>query len=241
MARWRPATLHTDRWETPTARTLVLSAPGWTGHRPGQHVDVRLTAPDGYTAERSYSIASAATPDRLELTVQLDPDGEVSPYLVQDFRPGDRIEIRGPLGGWFVWNTTAPDPVVLIGGGSGIVPLASMVRERRRTAAKALFRVLYSLRTPADRYYRADLGATTDPGVDVFLAHTRTAPPGSRREPGRLGAADLDTHGFPPDFAPTCFVCGPTGFVETVSDALLALGHDPRRIRTERYGSGGRR
>ncbi|MFL1445558.1 ferredoxin reductase domain-containing protein, partial [Nocardiopsis protaetiae] len=158
-----------------------------------------------------------------------------------DFAPGDRVEIRGPLGGWFVWDTTAPDPVVLIGGGSGIVPLAAMVRERHRTGAKALFRLLYSVRTPADRYYRTELGPAADPGVDVFVAYTRTAPDGSTRGPKRLGVADLNTHGLPPEFAPVCFVCGPTGFVETAADALLALGHDPARIRTERYGAGGRR
>ncbi|WP_306370126.1 ferredoxin reductase [Nocardiopsis sp. CC223A] len=241
MARWTPATLEADRWETPTARTLVLSVPGWTGHRPGQHVDVRLRAEDGYTAERSYSIASASAPDRLELTVQLDPDGEVSPYLVGDFAVGDRVEVRGPLGGWFVWDTTAPDPVVLIGGGSGIVPLMAMVRERHRTGSRALFRLLYSLRTPEDRYYRTELGPAADPGVDVFVAYTRTAPPGSARGPERLSVADLNTHGFPAEFAPVCFVCGPTGFVETAADGLLALGHAPDRIRTERYGAGGRR
>ncbi|MEU0491355.1 ferredoxin reductase [Nocardiopsis sp. NPDC006139] len=241
MAPWTPATLETDRWETPTARTLVLSVPGWTGHRPGQHVDLRLRAPDGYTAERSYSIASASGPDRLEITVQLDPDGEVSPYLVHDFTPGDQVELRGPLGGWFVWDTTSPDPVVLIGGGSGIVPLAGMVRERRRTGNRALFRLLYSLRTPDDRYYRTELGPAAGPGVDVFLAYTRTAPPGSARGPKRLSIADLNTHGLPAELTPVCFVCGPTPFVETVADGLLALGHDPHRIRTERYGSGGGR
>ncbi|GAA1086308.1 ferredoxin reductase [Nocardiopsis metallicus] len=241
MARWIPAALEADRWETPTARTLVLSIPGWAGHRPGQHVDVRLTAEDGYTAERSYSIASASAPERLELTVQLAPGGEVSPYLVRDFAVGDQVEVRGPLGGWFVWDTAEPDPVVLIGGGSGVVPLTSMVRERRRTGSKALFRVLYSLRTPDDRYYRSELKPTTGPGVDVFLAYTRTAPEGSVRGAKRLSVADLNTHGFPAEFAPVCFVCGPTGFVETVADALVALGHDPRRIRTERYGSGGER
>ncbi|MBQ1081196.1 MULTISPECIES: FAD-binding oxidoreductase [unclassified Nocardiopsis] len=241
MPSWTPAVLESARWETPTARTLVLSVPGWSGHRAGQHVDVQLRAEDGYTAERSYSVASASGPDRLELTVQLAPDGEVSPYLVRDFRPGDRVWVRGPLGGWFVWRTDDTDPVVLVGGGSGVVPLASMVRERRRTGSRALFRVLYSLRSPEDRYYAKDLGAAADPGVDVFLAYTRDAPPGSVRGAKRLSVADLNTHGFPVEFAPLCYVCGPTGFVETVADGLVALGHDPRRIRTERYGSGGGR
>ncbi|MEU4283724.1 ferredoxin reductase [Nocardiopsis dassonvillei] len=241
MAAWRPAELVADRWETASARTLVLEVPGWPGHRPGQHVDVRLTAEDGYTAQRGYSIASAADGERVELTVQRVEGGEVSPYLVDVFAPGDQVEVRGPLGGWFVWDAASPDPVVLVGGGSGVVPLMAMVRERRRTGGRALFRVLYSLRTPEDRYYRGELGAHRpgDGGVDVFLAYTRRAPEGAVRGPGRLGVAELNTHGFPAEFAPVCFVCGPTGFVETAADALVALGHDPRRVRTERFGSGG--
>ncbi|MBR8744069.1 ferredoxin reductase [Nocardiopsis sp. MG754419] len=239
MVAWRPATLVAGRWESDSARTLVLDVPDWPGHRAGQHVDVRLTAEDGYTAERSYSIASAQDGDHIELTVQRVAEGEVSPYLVDVFAPGDRVEVRGPLGGWFVWDAKAPDPVVLVGGGSGIAPLTAMVRERRRVGSPALFRVLYSVRTPQDRLYRGDLGSPSDGGVDLFVAYTRRAPDGATRGPGRLGVAEVNTHGFPADVAPTCYVCGPTGFVETMADALVALGHDPRRVRTERFGSGG--
>ncbi|WAE75007.1 FAD-binding oxidoreductase [Streptomonospora nanhaiensis] len=241
MVAWRPATLAADRWETDSARTLVLDVPGWPGHRAGQHVDVRLTAEDGYTAQRGYSVASADEGERIELTVQRVEGGEVSSYLVDVFAPGDAVEVRGPLGGWFVWDAASPDPVVLVGGGSGVVPLMAMVRERRRVGSRALFRVLYSVRMPEDRYYRGELGAHRpgDGGVDLFVAYTRRAPEASPRGPGRLGAAELNTHGFPAEFAPVCFVCGPTGFVETASDALVALGHDPRRVRTERFGSGG--
>lgn len=241
MAAWRPATLADDRWETDSARTLVLDVPGWPGHRAGQHVDVRLTAEDGYTAQRGYSVASADDGGRIELTVQRVEGGEVSPYLVDVFARGDAVEVRGPLGGWFVWDSASPDPVVLVGGGSGVAPLMAMVRERRRVGSRALFRLLYSVRAPEERYYRGELGAPRpgDGGVDVFVAYTRRAPRGSPRRAGRLGAAELDSHGFPAAWGPVCFVCGPTGFVEAAADALVALGHDPGRVRTERFGSGG--
>jgi ferredoxin-NADP reductase len=209
----------------------VLDVPDWPGHLPGQHVDVRLTAPDGYTAQRSYSIASAAP--RLELTVQRLDDGEVSPYLTEILKPGDPMEFRGPIGGWFVWRATAPDPVLLVAGGSGIVPLMAMIRARAAAGGRQPFRLIYSVRSPADMLYADELRATAG-GLDTHLVYTRASPDGI--PVGRLTVATVNTHGWPPDFAPDCYVCGPTGFVETVADILVALGHDPRRIRTERFG-----
>jgi ferredoxin-NADP reductase len=223
------------RVETPSAHTLVLDVDGWPGHTAGQHVDVRLTAEDGYSAQRSYSIASAPNGRRIELTVQTVPDGEVSPYLADVLEVGDQLELRGPVGRWFVWDRTSTQPVLLVGGGSGIVPLRAIMRSRHDTGSRALFRVVYSVREPMETYY-ADEFARPDSGVDVHLVHTRRAPVGSRRPVGRLDVADLSAHGWPPDFEPDCFVCGPTGFVETAANMLVALGHEPRRIRTERFG-----
>ncbi|GAA3754211.1 ferredoxin reductase [Salinactinospora qingdaonensis] len=234
---WRPATLLDHRREAATARTLVLHVAGWPGHQPGQHVDLRLTAEDGYTAQRSYSLAAPTSGDTIELTVQRVPDGEVSPYLVDVADIGDRSEVRGPLGGWFIWNTDQTTPVMLLAGGAGIVPLMAMVRARRDQHSTTLFRVLYSLRCPQERYYTDELGHHPhDDGLEVFFAYTRHAPPSQPRPPGRLTPAEIATHGLPPDLAPTCFVCGPTGFVESTADALLALGHHPRAVKTERFG-----
>jgi ferredoxin-NADP reductase len=225
------------RDETPTARTLVLDVPGWPGHLAGQHVDVRLTAPDGYTTQRSYSIASAPDGERVELTVQRVAGGEVSPYLTEVFAIGDPVELRGPVGGWFVWRPADPDPVLLVGGGSGIVPLMAMVRARAAERSRVPFRLVYSIRTPADGYYADELRQRVRDGggLDVTYVHTRAGP----GPVGRIGVATLNSHGWPPDFGPVSYVCGPTGFVETVSDILVALGHDPRRVRTERFGPSG--
>jgi ferredoxin-NADP reductase len=236
---WRVGRLVAARAETPTARTLVLDVPDWPGHLPGQHVDVRLTAPDGYTAQRSYSIASAAEgSDRIELTVQRIVDGEVSSYLTEVPAPGDPLELRGPVGGWFVWRAADPTPVLLVAGGSGIVPLMAMVRTRAAAGSRTLLRLVYSVRTPEDTYYADELRRRVrdEAGLDLRVVYTRRAPDGWAEPPGRLGAAMLNTHGWPPEFLPACFVCGPTGFVETVADILVALGHDPRRIKTERFG-----
>ncbi|PXY35756.1 ferredoxin reductase [Prauserella flavalba] len=232
---WRVARLAGHRDETPTARTLLLDVPGWPGHLAGQHVDVRLTAQDGYRAERPYSLAAPSGGDRVELTVQRIGDGEVSPFLTEEMRIGDPFELRGPIGGWFVWRPADPAPVLLIAGGSGIVPLRAMLRAREEVGSRAPFRLIYSVRTPEDVYYADEL-RTPRPGVDVRLVYTRKAPDGARTAPGRLGLAELNSHGWPAEFAPNCFVCGPTGFVETVADLLLALGHDARRVRTERFG-----
>ncbi len=229
------------RDETPSARTLVLDVPDWPGHQAGQHVDVRLTAEDGYTAQRSYSIANAADGGRLELTVQRVPEGEVSEYLTGVYRVGDPVEIRGPVGGWFVWRPAEPDPVLLVGGGSGIVPLMAMIRARKAGGSRVPFRLIYSVRSPEDGYYADELRtrARDDSGLDVAYVYTRRAPRNWPEPPRRVGVAALNTAGWPPELAPLCYVCGPTGFVETVADTLVALGHDPARVRTERFGPTG--
>ena len=238
---WRVAKLAERRDETPTARTLVFEVPEWPGHLAGQHVDVRLTAPDGYSTQRSYSLAAPADGDRVQLTVQRVADGEVSPYLTEVLGPGDAVEVRGPVGGYFVWRDTDQAPVLLVGGGAGIVPLMAMIRARRAAGSRVPFRLVYSVRTPADRYYADELGhpQAGDGGLDVTFVYTRETPDGWPRPPRRIGVADVNTGGWPPDFAPSCFVCGPTGFVETVANILVALGHDPRRVRTERFGPTG--
>lgn len=230
--KWRVATLVDSRAETATARTLVFDVPDWPGHLSGQHVDLRLTAEDGYSVQRSYSLSS---PDKVEITVQRVDDGEVSPYLNDVFAVGDAIELRGPVGGWFVWRPTATEPVLLVAGGSGIVPLMAMVRARRQAGSRVPFRLIYSVRTPEEIYYADEL-RRADPGVDVTYVFTRKAPAEARRPVKRISLPDVTTHGWPPDFQPSCFVCGPTGFVETVADILVAVGHDPRRVKTERFG-----
>ncbi|MCK2214104.1 ferredoxin reductase [Actinomadura sp. ATCC 31491] len=235
---WRTARLREARVETGTARTLVFEVPGWPGHAAGQHVDVRLTADDGYTAQRSYSLAAPADGELLELTVETVPDGEVSPYLTEVMRPGDEVEIRGPVGGWFVWRPASKAPVLLVAGGSGIVPLMAMIRERRRAASRVPFRLVYSLRAPESRYYAEEL-RRPEPGLDVTYLYTRATPDGVSRPAGRILLADLAEGGWPAGFEPDCYVCGPTGFVEAAADLLLALGHAPERIRTERFGPTG--
>jgi ferredoxin-NADP reductase len=235
---WRVATLVEARDETATARTLVLQVPGWPGHLAGQHIDVRLTAEDGYTAQRSYSLSHITQGDRIELTVQRIQDGEVSSYLTDILKVDDPIEVRGPVGGWFVWRTTDTAPVLLVAGGSGVVPLMAMVRARGALKSRVPFRLLYSTRTPDDLIYGEELvrRARDDHGLDVIRLYTRSAPPGEKRGVGRLSAADLVAWGWPPDFEPACFVCGPTGFVEAAADLLVDAGHDPTRIKTERFG-----
>ncbi|AGZ44736.1 putative oxidoreductase [Actinoplanes friuliensis DSM 7358] len=227
------------RWETASARTLVLDVPDWPGHLPGQHVDVRLTAPDGYSAQRSYSIASSWTGDGdgVELTVQRVEDGEVSTYLDDGLEVGQQLELRGPVGGWFVWRNE-PAPVLLVAGGSGVVPLMAMIRARGDVRGRQPFRLVYSVRTPEDVCFAGELARRVrdDPGLDVHYVYTRKTPDGWPAPAGRLTVATLNTHGWPPDFAPDVFVCGPTSFVETAADILVALGHDPKKIRTERFG-----
>ncbi|MEV0186678.1 ferredoxin reductase [Streptomyces sp. NPDC050625] len=233
--RWRVAEVTGRRVESPTAVTLTLDVPGWPGHLAGQHVDVRLTAEDGYSTQRSYSIASAQDGTRLELTVQRIADGEVSPYLVDELVPGDRLELRGPVGGWFVWQPKQQEPVLMVAGGSGLVPLMCMIRARRAAGSRVPFRLIYSLRSPQDQLYSSELQQGS-PGLDVTRVYTREAPPGTARPAGRITPEDLARHGWPPDFEPHVYVCGPTGFVEKAAAYLVLLGHAPERVRTERFG-----
>jgi ferredoxin-NADP reductase len=237
---WRSAVLVELRPETPNASTLVLDVPGWPGHLAGQHIDVRLTAPDGYQAARSYSLAAPSDGEHIEITVQAVPDGEVSSYLVGDAREGDTIEVRGPVGGWFVWKPEQSGPVLLVAGGSGVVPLMAMIRSRDGLSSTP-FRLIYSVRTPEDRIYYDELRrrAVENAGLDVTFIYTRAAPEDERRPLGRIALDDLVTYGQPAELEPTCYVCGPTPFVETVSNLLIFLGHDSTRIRTERFGPSG--
>ncbi|MGN6485056.1 MAG: ferredoxin reductase [Thermomicrobiales bacterium] len=231
--------------ETPRARTLVLEVAAWPGHRPGQHLDIRLTAEDGYRAERSYSIASAPQPEpdigRIEIMVERLDDGEVSPYLVDEVRAGDQMEVRGPIGGYFTWDIPDGGPLLLVGGGSGIAPLMAMLRHRVAAGSGIPVRLLYSVRTPADVVYRRELLALAadDPTVEVIFAYTRGQPPGWTGFARRLDDAMMREVAWPPEDAPLAFVCGPNGFVEAASRALVAQGHAPARIRTERFGPTG--
>jgi ferredoxin-NADP reductase len=237
---WRTATVREVVPETAEAVTLVLGVPGWPGHRAGQHVDVRLTAEDGYQAQRSYSIASAPELDALELTVERIEDGEVSPYLAGELLAGDPLELRGPIGGHFTWSAEQGGPLLLVGGGSGVVPLMAMLRHRAARASAVDCRVLLSARSEAESLYRDEL-ARLQPreGLAVHRTYTRTPPPGWTGWDRRVDAAMLTELGPPPAARPRAFVCGPTPFVEAVADALTGLGHDPRAIHTERFGPTG--
>jgi ferredoxin-NADP reductase len=241
---WRVGTVVALHDETPTARTITLGVPDWPGHVAGQHVDVRLTAPDGYSAVRSYSIASAPNSERrVELTVERLPNGEVSPYLTQEVAVGDRLELRGPIGGWFVWRPQQTEPIQLVAGGSGLVPLMAMVRSRAATGSTAPFRLLYSVREPGAVFYRDELQALSDHGgsVTVTYAYTRSAPKDWPRPPGRIDAALIAQTTWPANRSPTCYVCGATSFVESVSSLLTASGNYSDNIRTERFGPTGER
>lgn len=232
---WQVGVVAEARTQTPTGRSVVLDVPGWGGNAAGQHLDVRVTAPDGYQAVRAYSVASAGVGDRIELAVDRFDGGEVSPYLVDELRSGDQLEVRGPLGGWFVWRPEQAEPVQLIGGGSGIVPLVAMIRAHRMSASTAPFRLLYSVRSDQDAFFRDEL-AQPDPGLEVTWVYTRKPPQGWPRPAGRITAADLAAYTFPFADSPATFVCGPTGFVEAVASGLVALGYDARSIKTERFG-----
>jgi ferredoxin-NADP reductase len=241
---WRVGTVVALHDETPTARTIALKVSDWPGHIAGQHVDVRLTASDGYSAVRSYSIASAPNSDtHIELTVERLRDGEVSPYLTQELTVGDRLELRGPIGGWFVWRTQQTEPIQLVAGGSGIVPLMAMIRSRLSTGIAAPFRLLYSVREPEAVLYRDELEALPnhEHSMSITYAYTRLAPKGWPRPPGRIDAALIANTTWPSNLAPTCYVCGPTSFVESTASLLSASGNNSDKIRTERFGPTGDR
>lgn len=226
------------REETPTARTIALDVPGWPGHDAGQHVDVRLTSADGYTAVRTYSIANPPETNRVELTVEPIASGEVSPYLTQVASAGDQVELRGPIGGWFVWKPEQTEPVQLVAGGSGLVPLMAMIRSHAQAASRAPFRLLCSARSPETVLYARELSerAAKMEALAVTYAYTRSIPPGWSRPPRRVDAALIAASAWSAERKPTCYVCGPTGFVESVAVLLTSAGHETSRIRTERFG-----
>jgi ferredoxin-NADP reductase len=241
---WRTGKIVALHDESSTARTIALVVPDWPGHVAGQHIDVRLTALDGYSAVRSYSIASAPSRDqRVEITVERLENGEVSPYLTREVAFGDELDLRGPIGQWFVWHTDQTEPIQLIAGGSGIVPLMAMIRSRLASDSKARFRLLYSVREPAAAFYKDELRAISNRGDSVILtyAFTRITPKDWPRPPGRVDAALVSENVWPSHLAPTCYVCGPTSFVEHVNGLLIAAGIERERIKTERFGSTGER
>jgi ferredoxin-NADP reductase len=225
--------------ETPRVKTISLAVAGWAGHRAGQHVDVRLTAEDGYQAERSYSIASAPNGTRIELTVERLDDGEVSPYLTEELRPGDQIELRGPVGGYFVWEPSQGGPLLLVAGGSGVVPLMAMIRHRAATGSTTDARLLFSSRGLGDIIYRKELEQLSGEGLTVVHTLTQSQPPGWSGYARRVDAEMLANVGQDPNEQPLAYVCGPTPFVEAVATALVQLGHEPHRIKTERFGPTG--
>ena len=226
--------------ETARTRSIALELPDWPGHRAGQHVDVRLTAEDGYQAQRSYSIASSPEDHNLVLTVERLDDGEVSPYLVDELRVGDQLELRGPVGGYFVWEGSFGGPLLLLGGGSGVVPLRSMLRHHRATESTVPARLLYSARSLPEVIYRTELiGMRGNGVVDIRFTLTREQPEGWDGYARRIDRDLLEEVAWLPSERPLVYVCGPTAFVETAASTLVALGHEPSRIRTERFGPSG--
>ena len=232
---WLTASVAGDVQETPRVRTLDLDVPSWAGHRAGQHLDVRLTAEDGYQAERSYSIASAPG-NGVQLTIERLDDGEVSPYLVDDAREGDQFEVRGPIGGYFVWDGDEPGPVLLIAGGSGVVPLMAIARHRARIGSTTPMKLLYSSRTWDDIIYRDELEKL---GIDVVHTLTRAQPPDWTGYSRRIDVDMLREVAWPASESPRVYVCGSTRFVDAAADGLLELGYEANWIRTERFGATG--
>jgi ferredoxin-NADP reductase len=238
---WRLAEVVEVVPETPRTKSLFLEVPGWEGYTAGQHVDVRLTAEDGYQAQRSYSIASAPEEGRVELVVERLDDGEVSPYLADELRAGDSLELRGQIGGWFTREAKNGGPLFLVAGGSGIAPLMAMIRHRAAAGSEVPTRLLYSSRSFEEIIYREELDtlAARDASVEVFHALTRSRPGGWADYARRIDAEMLGEVSWPANENPLAFVCGPTSFVEGVADALVRLGHDPTRVKTERFGPTG--
>jgi ferredoxin-NADP reductase len=237
---WQTATVGAVVDETPSVRTLALSVPDWPGHQAGQHLDIRLTGDDGYQAERSYSIASAPG-EPVAITVERLEDGEVSPYLTQDVQPGDEFEVRGPIGGYFVWDPAGPDssaPLLLLAGGSGVVPLRAMLRHRARVGSPVPARLLYSARRLSEVIYRPELDSAAS-GVAVIYTLTREQPAGWTGYARRVDQAMMTEVAWPVAQGPLAYVCGPTNFVEAVAADLVALGYPPQRVKTERFGATG--
>ena len=225
--------------ENPRTKSVVLEPPDWPGHHAGQHVDVRLTAEDGYQAERSYSIASAPEDKTLVLTVERLPDGEVSPYLTDVLRPGDKLELRGPIGGYFIWDDSLGGPLLLVAGGSGVVPFRAMLRHWAAGKRTTAVRLLYSSRADSDIIYRNELQNFTADGAEIDLTLTRQWPEDWKGRRGRFDRQAIEQLAWPPGERPLNYVCGPTAFVESIAEALVGIGHHPNRIRTERFGPTG--
>jgi ferredoxin-NADP reductase len=237
---WQLATVEAKHPETPRALTLRLTSDAWPGHLPGQHVDIRLTAEDGYQAQRSYSVASAPEPRRLALTIEDIPDGEVSPYLSDELRPGDQLELRGPIGGYFTWTERDGGPLLLVAGGSGVVPLMSMLRYRQTTGSDIPATLLYSSRAWDDIIYREELDRlSADPSLRIVHTLTRTQPAGWDGYARRIDTDMLAEVAGPPAPGGLAYVCGPTSLVESVASDLVALGYPPHRVKTERFGPTG--
>jgi ferredoxin-NADP reductase len=239
---WQLAEVVTTHTETARTTSITLMLPTWRGHRAGQHVDVRLTAPDGYQAERSYSIASPPEEQPLvTLTVERLDDGEVSPYLTEELRVGDQLELRGPIGGYFVWEASMGGPLLLVAGGSGIVPLMAMLRHRAAVGSSVPTRLLYSSRSYEDIIYRDELTRLVKSSSRLEVVHTltRAQPPGWTGYQRRIDADMLREVAWPADQGPLVYICGPTPFVETAAASLVTLGHEPGRVKTERFGPTG--
>ena len=238
---WQIGTVAEVRPETAKVSSISIDLPAWRGHVPGQHVDVRLTADDGYQAQRSYSIASAPEQKGVTITVERLDDGEVSPYLVGELRAHDKIELRGPIGGYFVWRAPGDRPLLLIAGGSGVVPMMAMIRHRAAAKDHTPVRLLYSSRTFEDVIYREELDrlSAEDASLDVRHALTRSHPEGWRGYARRLDRAMIDEVAWPAKPQPATFICGPTSFVESAASLLVEHGYDPRSIKTERFGATG--
>ncbi|MBB2975296.1 ferredoxin-NADP reductase [Microbacterium endophyticum] len=236
VSGWLHGRLEREERVNDHARILFLRVPGWPGNLPGQHLDLRLTAEDGYQAARSYSLASYGESDLVEIAVDELPDGEVSPYLVEDMMVGDELEIRGPLGAYFVWTPAQTEPVQLIAGGSGIVPLVSIARAHAASESSAPMRLLYSVRGPADAFYAQELAQLANSNFALDWVYTRTVPAGWPRPAGRLDAATAAASVISSADDPLVYICGPTGFVEATTRLLQVAGFDDGRIKTERFG-----
>ncbi len=242
LLEWQLATVKSARKENYRTKTLTLTLPAWVAHRPGQHYDVRLTAPDGYQAQRSYSIASE--PERsgeIDLTIERLAEGEVSTYLHEVLVPGDRVEVRGPIGGYFVWEASLGGPLLLVAGGSGVVPLMAMVRHRRAAGSTVATHLLYSSRSPEDVIYADELQhlQQTGDGLRIIQIFTRARPPNWTGYARRIDAAMLKEVVAPLGRKAQAFICGPTLLVEAAANGLVAAGLAPERIKTERFGPSG--